>query len=234
MDSRAFYDDFVGRQLRTGVNERHRAIVRWLKRFGLRGGHSVLEVGCGVGTVTGLILRELGVDGRLMALDLSPRSIQAARARLGERSNLDLLVGDVLRVEVDGAFDVIVLPDVIEHIPKELHRSLFSRLRSWLVSGGFVFLHYPNPFYLSWCAKHRPELLQHIDQPIHADSLTADAYASGFYLDYLETYSIWIREGDYVAAVLRPVAGEGGFTEIESRNSLVSRLAQSIRARFSP
>jgi trans-aconitate methyltransferase len=230
MDSRAFYDDFVERQLKTGVNDRHRAIVRWLKRFGLTRGQAVLEVGCGVGTVTGLLLRELGEDGHLLAVDLSPRSIEAARVRLGNPPSLELRVADILSAEINEAFDLIVLPDVIEHIPRERHPWLFSRLRSWLAPDGLVFLHYPNPFYSSWCARHRPELLQHIDEPIHAHALAADAYANDLYLDFLETYSIWIREGDYVAAVLRPVAEGGAFTEREEETSLGKRLVRLIRA----
>ncbi len=37
-----------------------------------------------------------------------------------------LMAGDVLELDVGGSYDVIVLPDVIEHIPLELHEALFQ------------------------------------------------------------------------------------------------------------
>jgi trans-aconitate 2-methyltransferase len=229
-DPRAFYDDYVGRQTEIGVNARHHAIVGWLRRFGLRPGYRLLEIGCGVGTLTELLARELEPDGSLVGVDFSPKSIDAARLRLGSFTNVDLVVGDVLETNLDGPFDVIVLPDVIEHIPLEQHAALFERVASWLRPKGFVLLHYPNPHYLEWCREHSPEVLQAIDQPIHADALLATAYPHGLYLDFLQTYSIWVREGDYVVAALRRRAGAETFTRLPApRRSLFSRIRERIQ-----
>jgi trans-aconitate 2-methyltransferase len=229
-DVGGFYDDYVERQLAVGVNDRHRAILRWLRRFGLRAGHRVLEIGCGVGTVTQLIAKELGPRGSLLAVDLSPRSIEVATARLAGFANVRLLAGDVLETEITGPFDAVVLPDVIEHIPLEMHGALFSRVAAWLAPGGFVLLHYPNPYHLEWCQVHRPEELQIIDQPIYADRLLANAYPHGLALDFMQTYSIWIRDGDYTVAVLRPKPTAWDPTPIpEPRRSLTSRIAGRVR-----
>lgn len=229
-DVGGFYDDYVGRQLAVGVNDRHRAILRWLQRFGLRADHRVLEIGCGVGTVTQLIAEELGPRGSLIALDLSPRSVEVATARLTGFANVRLLAGDVLESEIAGPFDVVVLPDVIEHIPLETHSALFGRIASWLAPDGFVLLHYPNPHHLAWCQVHRPEELQIIDQPIHADQLLANAYPHGLSLDFMQTYSIWIRDGDYVVAVLRPEPTTWDPAPLpEPRRSLRSRVAGRLR-----
>lgn len=230
MDSRAFYDDYVDRQAAVGVNERHRRILGWLRRFGLRADQRVLEIGCGIGTVTELLAEELGQGGSVLGLDLSPRSIEAARERLAGRSNVRLEAGDVLEMDVEGTFDVVVLPDVVEHIPLEHHPRLFERVAAWVAPDGFVLLHYPNPWYLAWCRENRPDLLQLVDQPIHADVLTANAYPHGLYLDYLETYSIWIEEGDYVVAVLRRSRPGGTFTPVEARPpSLLARAAGRLK-----
>jgi cyclopropane fatty-acyl-phospholipid synthase-like methyltransferase len=217
MDSRTFYDEFVGRQTAVGVNERHRAIVAWLRRFGLRPTHSVLEIGCGVGTVTQLLAAEVRHGGSVLGVDLSPKSIEAARERLAAFPHARVETGDAIEMDVGGPFDVVVLPDVIEHIPLELHSRLFARVASWLVPDGFALLHYPNPHHLDWYHKHDPQALQFIDQPIHANVLLSNAYPHGLYLDFLQTYSIWIREGDYVVAVLRPVRPEPTFTPLPSR-----------------
>ncbi len=229
MDSRAFYDKYVDRQLRVGVNERHKAIVARLRRFGMKCGQSVLEIGSGVGTLTGLMAEELGPEGSLVGVDLSPKSIEAAQEKLASFANTRMLAGDILEMDFQESFDVIVLPDVIEHIPLESHSDLFGKVAGWLDPGGFVFLHYPNPHYLAWCKEHRPELLQLVDQPIHADVLTANTYPHGLYLDCLERYSVWIEEGDYVMAVLRRHSDKAVFTDVEEESGFVARVRGVIR-----
>ena len=158
-----------------------------------------------------------------MATDLSPKSIEAAKIRLSSFRNIRYAAGDVLEIEIEGVFDVVVLPDVIEHIPIESHPVLFKRIAAWLAPGGFVLLHYPNPFYLQWLHEHTPEVLQVIDQPIHADHLLANSYAAGLSLDFLQTYSVWTREGDYVVAVLKSLTATRTFT-VERKNSLLKRV----------
>jgi cyclopropane fatty-acyl-phospholipid synthase-like methyltransferase len=230
IDASDFYDEYVGRQTEVGTNARHRAILAWLQRFGLRSDHRLLEIGCGVGTLTELLAEALEPGGSVVGVDFSSKSIQAATERLARFANVRLEVGDVIEMEVDGRFDVVVLPDVIEHIPLEQHPALFERVASWVKPDGFVLLHYPNPHYLEWCREHRPENLQIIDQPIHADVLLSNAYPHGLYVDFLETYSIWIREGDYVVAVMRPNASVGAFTQVaEPQPSLLRRVRGRIR-----
>ena len=232
IDSGEFYDSYVGRQLAVGVNARHHAIKGWLRDAGLRKGHRVLELGCGIGTLTGLIADEVGADGSVVAIDLSPKSIEVASARLSHHRNVELIAADVLEVELAGQFDVAVLPDVIEHIPVEHHRALFERVAASLAPTGFVLLNYPSPHYLDWCREHDPQSLQLIDQSIQADQLLADVYPSGLYLDLLKTYSIWISEGDYVVAVLRPAAAQRVFTTKPEQNpSVVTGLIRRARAK---
>lgn len=229
MDVATFYDEFVDRQTRIGVNRRHQAILGWLKRFGLRPSDRVLEIGCGVGPLTQLLAEALP-QGSVLGTDLSPKSVAAARERLAPFGNVELVAGDALEVDLDERFDVVVLPDVIEHIPLESHDALFGRVASWVKPDGFVLLHYPNPHRLEWVREHDPERLQIIDQPIHADVLLATTYRHGLYLSYYERYSIWMREGDYVVAVLRPSAGVGEFTVLpQPRPSLRARVARLRR-----
>lgn len=230
MDVKGYYDEYAGRQAAVGVNKRHRAILEWALKFGMRPDHSVLELGCGIGTLTGLLAEGLDSGGSVTAIDLSPASIESAEERLSGFDNVRLLAADVLETDLEGSFDVVVLPDVIEHIPLENHRALFERVASWVKPDGFVLLNYPGPHYQEWNREHHPERLQIIDQTVHVDVLSSNAYPNGLYIDHLATYSIWMREGDYVAAVLRPLAGPGTFTELpRPRVSPVARVAGRLR-----
>jgi trans-aconitate 2-methyltransferase len=230
-EAQRFYDEFVDHQVAVGVNERHRSILRHLKRAGLRPDHRVLEIGCGVGTLTELLAKYLAPHGSLLATDLSPKSIDVARKSLSRFGGVELVAGDILEVEIPGAFDLVVLPDVIEHIPLDQHPQLFARIASWLRTGGFVLLHYPNPNFLEWCRQYKPDGLQVIDQPIYTDVLTANAYPHGLYLDYLETYSIWVHESDYQVAVMRRRVDATHFTEIPWRSPLRQKLREAFALR---
>jgi len=226
---RDFYDDYTDHQLDIGVNERHRAIHEWLKRFGLRPGISVLEIGCGIGTETELIAGTIGSTGSALAVDLSPASVEIARKRLADWPNVEFLAADVTELHLDRCFDIIVMPDVLEHIPLHDHLRLFANARRWIGERGLVLIHMPNPLYLEWCHANRPELLQVIDQPIFTETLLASAVPNGFYLHYLETYSIWIEENDYQVVVLKPRPSQPEFHVKEVRAFSRRGLSSSFR-----
>jgi trans-aconitate 2-methyltransferase len=229
MKSADFYDEYADRQMRVGVNARHRSIQRWLREFGLSPGMDVLEIGCGVGTQTELIANMLKRSGRVLAVDLSPRSVELARERLARQPNVEFLSADATELELDRAFDVIVMPDVIEHIPLKRHPKLFANVRKWLKDTGWVLIHMPNPFYLDWCHRNRPDLLQVIDQPIFIDRLIASLEPNDLYIDYLNTYSIWVPQGDYQVVVLKPRHPEPEFQLLPPASSVRERIASAAR-----
>lgn len=223
-----YYDDFADEQAEAGVHARHKAIDCWLERFGLVRGASVLEIGCGIGTQTGLIAERLHGSGSLTAVDLSPRSVDFARRRLSGIPNVELIAADIVELELDRKFDVIVMPDVIEHIPVGQHLKLFANVRRWLQDTGWVFIHMPNPYYLDWCQLNRPDVLQVIDQPIFTGTLVANTQPNDLYIHHLETYAIWIAECDYQVVVLKPVP-KGDFATPSEDRSLRTRISGTLR-----
>jgi SAM-dependent methyltransferase len=206
----SFYDDFASQQLQTGVNLRHKRIMGWLLKFGLHDRMRVLEIGCGVGTQTSLLSQAL-LRGRLVANDISPISVEHARARLAHEGNVEFIIGDIVQMNVGGEFDMIVLPDVLEHIPLADHGPLFHKLRELIKEDGQIVIHIPSAQYLDWVIEHHPERLQVIDQPLHLNVMLPHITAAGLYLHIAEHYGLWTDGPDAAVLVLRPYKNDLAF-----------------------
>jgi len=61
-----------------GVSVRHRLIFKKLKEIGLLSNSNVLEIGCGIGTVSTLIIPFINA-GKFVGCDISPKSIELAK-----------------------------------------------------------------------------------------------------------------------------------------------------------
>ena len=224
---RSFYDAFAEKQVRTGINLRHRRIMDWLRAFGLKDGMRILEIGCGVGTQTAL-LADAVPNGMLLANDISPVSVEHARKRLNGRKQVQFLVGDIVQLPVEGTFDLIVLPDVLEHIPLGDHAELISKLAALLKEDGRVVIHIPAPQFLDYEIKHRPEALQVIDQPIHLHVLMPHVAAAGLYLHAAEHYSLWTDGPDAAVFVLKHYRNELPFRSMPPPVGAIGQLRRRL------
>lgn len=197
-----FYNQYTIRQKQHGINAWHKSIMDKVIRFGLRPDHNVLEIGCGVGTQTLLLVRYLK-KGTLHNCDISPENIRIASEDLLKFSNTKCAVADATTLLLDQKFDVIIMPDVIEHIPLDLHDRMLQNMDKMLKPDGFIFIHIPNPEYLKWCHVNRPDLLQIIDNPVYPSVMVKSIENTGLYLHTMVTYSVWLRDGDYQYIILK-------------------------------
>lgn len=197
-----YYDSYSATQINTGVNIRHRTIFYQLKKAGLRKHHKVLEIGCGIGTLTSLIGKYLS-QGSLLALDISPESIEIARKRLGKFPHVSFLVSDMSDFSVGTKFDFVVLPDVLEHIPLAQHPLVFEKIAACTHDDSIVFINIPSPHYQDYITAHKPELQQIIDQSLYTDIFAGPICRNGFYIHSLQTYGLGVEEGDYQRLVLK-------------------------------
>jgi trans-aconitate 2-methyltransferase len=189
-----FYDSYAQSQKRTGINIRHRMIIKKLKSAGLQPNATVLEIGCGIGTLTSLLVKNCK---HLTAVDISPESIHQAKLFLQKHSNISFAVSDMSDFQSPHQFDFIVLPDVLEHIPVEQHPMLFEKMKSLLKENGKICIHLPDPYALDFVRKEHPELLQIIDQSIYSDILVKNIYTNNLTLHKLERYCLQKELPDY-------------------------------------
>ena len=111
--------------------QRHFEMPTLLAMGGRVEGGCVLEVGCGRGVGTELILARSGAE-RVDAFDLDPEMVALARRRLhrhGDRVRIN--VGDVEHIEAeDSVYDAVFDFGIIHHVPdwrnalSEIHRVL--------------------------------------------------------------------------------------------------------------
>ncbi|MCC6370125.1 MAG: class I SAM-dependent methyltransferase [Bacteroidia bacterium] len=197
-----FYNTFKEHQKKLGVNIRHRTIFKNLKNAGLKPNSKVIEVGCGIGTVSGLIINFL-TEGTFVGVDISKESIELASQTFKNNKNASFLVNDMSNFSHPQMFDFVVLPDVLEHIPVEQHANLFKVLAKQTTPDAVVLINIPEPNCLNWAREKHPEKLQIIDQSLSMQDLLNNTYPHGFQLYSMQPYCLQYTEPDYVSLVLK-------------------------------
>lgn len=109
---------------------------------------SVLEIGCGEG---GNLKPFLDLGSKCTGIDLNAQQIQNAKIYYEEHSfisNLKLISEDIYKMEhLNDQFDLIMLRDVIEHIPDQ--EKFMHFVKRFLKKNGVLFFGFPpwyNPF----------------------------------------------------------------------------------------
>ena len=105
----------------------------------LKPGETVLDLGCGTGISFERLHREVGPEGRIIGLELSPEMLELARQRveLNGWTNVTLIEGDASAVEIPGPVDAVLaffVPEIL-YLPPAVRRALDSlgtrRQDSW-------------------------------------------------------------------------------------------------------
>lgn len=104
----------------------------------LRPGMSVLDIGCGPGTIT-VDLAARVAPGRLLAVDVSDEVLDLARAEARARnlSNVSFTTSDVHALDfADGTFDAVHAHQVLQHVADPVQA--LREMRRVCVPGGVV------------------------------------------------------------------------------------------------
>jgi len=226
-----YYDDLwakLEKESMAGINSRHRIIVKKLKEAGLVKHSTVLEIGCGIGTLSSFIAGHIP-KGKITGVDISPASVEFAKKKYSGIRNLEFLVSDMTDFQHAGKYDFILFPDVLEHIPVEGHENIFKTIKSLVHRDSKVVINLPNPRCIRWFKKHKPEALQIIDQDIETDIMINKIYPQGFYLESKETYALYFDKPDYEWFVFRT---NNEFEQVNPK-SKAEIIRNNIRLRLS-
>lgn len=205
--SREFYDAFLQSRMlgyRVGVNPRIWKAGQRVLQYVHPDSH-VLELGCGIGIVTERVAKR-AKRGHVLGCDLSEHNIWYAQQTVNQ-SNVEFLVCDLLtefatiRSRIVKPVDVVVLVDVIEHLPASSHGELFQQIQSVAAPNAVAVLTYPSPFYQRFLREKRPDELQPIDEVVEPAGLVAHAEAAGFFLCHYSLENVWLTR-QYVHCVV--------------------------------
>lgn len=133
------------------------------ERAELRAGQSILELGCGWGSLS-LWMAKHFPESRITSVSNSSSQRRYIEAQARERGidNLEVITCDINDFAPEGQFDRVVSVEMFEHVRN--HRKLFGQIQSWLKPGGQCFVHifsHQNDTYLfeaqgskDWMSRH--------------------------------------------------------------------------------
>ena len=116
------------------------ALAATVERAELADGQSILELGCGWGSLT-LWMAEHLPASRIVAVSNSRSQRDWITAECARRSfaNVEVVTADMNDFATDRAFDRVVSVEMFEHMRN--WRELFSRVHDWLADDGRFFMH---------------------------------------------------------------------------------------------
>lgn len=120
-------------------------VARQLERAGRRDrAIKFLNFGCGIGKSERYVREQLPAAD-IYGVDVSAKSIEAARERNRDLGGVSFAVFDGGSIPFDVAFDVVFVANVFHHIPRSDHAGVLRALRDALKPGGLLFLFEHNP-----------------------------------------------------------------------------------------
>jgi len=113
------------------------AFVDTVKRW-VPAPHNILEVGCGEGAITQRLARNYP-DASILGIDITPRLGRLYEGRTEGVRFLQTTV-QLLAAKQPNGFDMIVLADVLHHVPDSLRQEILDSIRTLMAPGAsFVF-----------------------------------------------------------------------------------------------
>jgi ubiquinone/menaquinone biosynthesis C-methylase UbiE len=163
----------------------------------LEPGQSVLDIGCGTGSLAIAAKRRVGPSGTAEGIDASPEMIDRAR-RKARKAGLDLTftTGVVEALPFpDGHFDAVLSTLMLHHLPREARQQCAREIRRVLKPGGRVLA-----VDFGRSTGDRKSLLEHFHRHgrVDVDDIVALLREAG--LEIVESGPVGVRDMNFVLA----------------------------------
>ena len=179
-----------------GVHVKHR-LTRYHDFFirRVRPGERVLDVGCGNGLVAYAVAE--GAGAWVVAMDLDPDHLAQARQRFSH-PRISYLLGDALSELPEGGFDVVILSNVLEHLPE---RPRFLQKLQAAAQPSRLLIRVPL-FDREWRVPLRRELgLEWRSDDTHETEYTVESFAQEIEAAGLKIRHLEVRWGEIWAEI---------------------------------
>lgn len=114
----------------------------------LKPGMTVLDIGCGPGSITRGIAKKVAPNGQVVGVDLNRHLIAEARNSAQNISNLSFEVGNIYDLPCIKTFDLIVASRIFHWLEQPL--KALETMAKCVKPGGRVIVHEPNLEKLIW------------------------------------------------------------------------------------
>lgn len=190
-----FYNKYSAQQINQADNERHFYVLDLIKKNGLQKNSNVLDLGCGIGSFTALIA-EYCSEGKIKGFDISDKSIEIANKTYSHLKNLSFSASDITNENFSDKKEInfVLLVDVLEHIPREEHETLFRKIESILTDHSKLIINIPYAAALEYERKNNKEALQIIDEPVELSYLSSLCHKLNLEIKQVETFDMWQKE----------------------------------------
>lgn len=109
-----------------------------IKKLSLQRGDTVIELGCGTGLNFPILMEQIGPEGRLIGVDLTPGMLDIARERV-ERAgwnNVELIQSDIVAYDFPEKVNGVIATGLFGYIPE--YDRVIKTISESLVSGGHL------------------------------------------------------------------------------------------------
>lgn len=126
----------------TNLDAAEKAMLElYCERSGLEDGHTVLDVGCGWGSLT-LYIAQKYLNCKVTGIcnSVTQKAHIEDRCRDLQLKNVEIIVADISTFDMEGSYDRILSIEMFEHMKN--YRDLLKKISNWMKPDGLLFVHY--------------------------------------------------------------------------------------------